>query len=176
MAGAATGLIVVNLVPVETPDSVWFIFICGAVAICALILPGISGSFVLLILKKYAYVLDAIGRFDMTVVLPFALGAITGLLAFSRVLVWCLRHYYRQSIAYIVGILVGSLWVIWPFQERVYETVRGRSRLVHSEPTLPATLDAMVVGAITLALLGAALVLILARLAGRPRKPDFSAD
>ena len=176
VAGAATGLIVVNLVPVETPDSVWFIFICGAVAICALILPGISGSFVLLILKKYAYVLDAIGRFDMTVVLPFALGAITGLLAFSRVLVWCLRHYYRQSIAYIVGILVGSLWVIWPFQERVYETVRGRSRLVHSEPTLPATLDAMVVGAITLALLGAALVLILARLAGRPRKPDFSAD
>ena len=173
VAGTAVGLAVVNLVPVDTPESAWFIFVSGAVAICALILPGISGSFVLLILKKYAFVLDAIGRLDPAVIAPFALGAATGLIAFSRVLVWCLRHFYRQSILSITGILLGSMWVIWPFQERVYETVRGRSRLVHSEPVLPSAVDASVVSALALAMLGVLAVVALTRLAGRTRPPEL---
>ena len=78
LAGAVAGWLIVNAVPVETPDDSWFIALSGAVAICALIVPGISGSFILLILKKYAYVLDAIGHFRFEVIIPFALGAAVG--------------------------------------------------------------------------------------------------
>ncbi len=138
LAGASTGFTLVNLVPMETPEASWFVFVSGSIAITAMILPGISGSFMLLILRKYAYILDAVGRLDFTVILPFALGAVTGLLVFSRVLTWLLHRYYRLTLLVISGVLVGSLWIIWPFQNRIYETVRGKTRLVGSSPVWPA--------------------------------------
>nr|NIM33375.1 DUF368 domain-containing protein [Stutzerimonas stutzeri]NIP02731.1 DUF368 domain-containing protein [Stutzerimonas stutzeri]NIQ27512.1 DUF368 domain-containing protein [Gammaproteobacteria bacterium]NIQ44074.1 DUF368 domain-containing protein [Stutzerimonas stutzeri]NIS58613.1 DUF368 domain-containing protein [Stutzerimonas stutzeri] len=92
--GILTGFALVNLVPAETPETSWFVFVSGALAICAMILPGISGSFILLILQKYAYIFDAIGRLDFSVLLPFGLGAVTGLLLFSRVLAYVLRCFY----------------------------------------------------------------------------------
>ena len=140
-AGVGLGWAVVNLVPVETPEDTWFIVLSGAIAICAMILPGISGSFILLILKKYAYVFDAIGRLDAAVIVPFFVGAALGLMAFSRVLVWMLHHYHQRTLLTITGLLIGSLWVIWPFQNRTYEIIREKSRLVSSEPVWPASTD-----------------------------------
>ena len=139
----------------------------GAFAICAMILPGISGAFVLLILKKYAFVLDAIGRLDLGVILPFGLGAIAGLLLFSRVLVWLLHHHYRRTLTVISGLLVGSLWVIWPFQERTYEIVHGKARLIQSVPTWPDELNATVAAAAALTVAGIAIVVGLHTLAGK---------
>jgi putative membrane protein len=164
ITGSLIGFGVVNLVPVETPESAWFIFVTGAVAISALILPGISGSFLLLIMKKYAFIFDALGRFDFAVIVPFTLGAAVGLLGFSRVLVWLLRCYYEKTLLTIVGVLIGSLWVIWPFQERLYETVRDKPRVVASTPYVPDIIDGSVVTAGALALIGLALVLLLGRL------------
>lgn len=168
IAGAAFGWTVVNLVPVNTPDDAWFIFLSGSVAISAMMLPGISGSFVLLILNKYAYVFDAIGQFDFAVIIPFGLGIVTGVLLFSRLLVWLLHHFYERTLAFITGILLGSLWILWPFQERVYEVVRAKERLVSSAPTLPGELDAMVFASIALVGVGATLVFVIDRLARRP--------
>lgn len=105
LVGMTLGWLIVNLVPVDTPQAPWFLFLSGAFAICAMILPGISGAFVLLILNKYAYVLDAVGRMDWVVLLPFGLGAMVGLMLFSRFLVWLLRHYYRQVVKGISGVL-----------------------------------------------------------------------
>ena len=167
LVGLALGFGVVNLVPVETPETSWFIFLTGAVAISALILPGISGSFLLLIMKKYAYIFDALGRFDFSVIVPFALGAGIGLLCFSRVLSWLLRHYYEKTLSAIIGVLIGSLWVIWPFQERLYESIRGKSRLVSSEPYWPGVIDGSVVFAFALALAGLVAVLMLGWLSRR---------
>ncbi len=164
-AGIALGLAVANLVPTETPEAPWFVFLAGALAICAMVLPGVSGSFILLVLNKYAYVLDAIGRFDLAVILPFAAGAVVGLMLFTRLLVWLLHHYYRVALLTISGILVGSLWIIWPFQERVYETVRGKERLLSSTPRLPEAVTGDAALALALAVAGFLAVMAIHRYA-----------
>ena len=136
--GAAGGYIVFNLVPVQTPDAGWFIFIAGALATCAMMLPGISGSFVLLILNKYAHVFNAIGYFNLSVLLPFAGGVLAGLVFFSRLLSWILERWYRATVVFITGLLLASLTVIWPFQERIYETAGGDQLLVETHPVFPS--------------------------------------
>ncbi len=169
VAGALLGLAVVNVVPFETPVDSWFIFLSGALAICAMILPGISGSFILLLLRKYEHVFDAIGHFDFAVLVPFALGAISGLMLFSRLLVWLLRHYYRVTLAAIIGMLMGSLWLLWPFQSRNYELIRGKQQLVFSTPIWPAELGSGEFIASLLCIAGVAAVLAMDMLARRNR-------
>ncbi|MCB1776005.1 MAG: DUF368 domain-containing protein [Candidatus Competibacteraceae bacterium] len=164
IAGTILGLLVVNLVPTTTPDDAWFIFLSGALAITAMILPGISGSFILLILGKYAYIFDAIGHFRLTVLIPFALGAATGLALFSRFLEWLLRVYRQGTIMVITGILIGSLWLIWPFQNRVYVEVRGKPRLLESTPQLPDSLDSTLLLSAGLMVAGFIAVLVIDRL------------
>jgi putative membrane protein len=164
MIGVAIGFTIVNLVPVETPTAAWFIFLCGFIAISAMLLPGISGSFILLILGKYAYIINALGTFDFAVILAFGCGALTGLIVFSRAIVWLLGHYHQATLLVIKGILIGSLWMIWPFQERIYETVREKERLVGSSPIWPGALDFTVVGSAALLIAGFVLVLVIHRL------------
>ena len=171
-AGAAVGFGIVNLVPVSTPDAPWFIALSGALAISAMLLPGVSGAFILLLLRKYAYVLDGIGRLDPGILVPFALGVIAGLMAFSRLLAWLLRERYRVTLLAICGVLIGSLWVVWPFQERSFEIVRGEERrLISSEPVLPSAADDATLGAFALMAAGLALVAAIHRLAGRRGNP-----
>ena len=161
LAGILLGLVVVNVVPFETPSASWFIFLSGALAICAMILPGISGSFILLLLRKYEHVLDAIGHFDFTVILPFALGAVSGLMVFSRLLVWLLKHHYRITLTTIVGMLMGSLWLLWPFQARSYEVVRGKQHVVYSSPVWPTDMGGDEALAAVLCVAGFATVLVI---------------
>ncbi len=166
-AGTALGLLIVNLVPFETPVESWFIFLSGALAICAMILPGISGSFILLLLRKYEHVFHGIGHFDFSIIVPFALGAATGLMLFSRILTWLLKHYYRVTISTIIGMLVGSLWLLWPFQARSYDVIGGKQQLVYSTPIWPAELGVGELLAIGLCILGIALVFTIEKLARR---------
>ena len=160
VCGIIFGYLVVTLVPTETPEASWFIFLSGMIAICAMVLPGISGSFLLLILGKYAYILNGIGHFELSIVLPFALGAIVGLMLFTRFLSWLLHHYERLTMNFIVGILIASLWVIWPFQERHFVVVRGKQKLLSSTPVLPDSWPA-VWQPVMLAIVGCTIVLIL---------------
>ena len=169
VAGTLFGLVVVTVVPFETPDAAWFIFLSGALAICAMILPGISGSFILLLLRKYEYVFNAIGHFDFSVILPFALGAVSGLMLFSRLLVWMLKHHYRVTLTTIIGMLVGSLWLLWPFQARDYVLVRGKQQLVHSTPIWPAELASGEALAVALCVIGIVTVVSIDMLARRQR-------
>ena len=164
--GISFGGFVVTLVPVSTPDASWFIFLCGAIAISAMILPGISGSFILLMMKKYAYIFNAIGHFDFSIIIPFALGILTGVILFSRVLSYLLKTFYQQTILFISGLLIASLYVIWPFQERVYETVRNKERLISSVPFLPETFGSQVLYSVIMMLIGFAFVIILDRFSG----------
>ena len=164
--GISFGGFVVTLVPASTPDASWFIFLCGAIAISAMILPGISGSFILLMMKKYAYIFNAIGHFDFSIIIPFALGILTGVVLFSRVLSYLLKTFYQQTILFISGLLIASLYVIWPFQERVYETVRNKERLISSVPFLPETFGSQVLYSVIMMLIGFAFVIILDRFSG----------
>jgi len=141
VVGALAGFAVVNLVPVDTPTHPVFIFFCGAVAICAMLLPGISGSFILLILGKYAYILGALGKLELGVILPFVLGCATGLLSFSRLLKWALDRYHDPMLASLIGLLFGSLWRIWPYQELTVKVVRHKPRVLGAKPFFPDALD-----------------------------------
>jgi putative membrane protein len=167
VTGVLLGLAVVNLVPVETPTALWFVFLCGFVAISAMLLPGISGSFILLVLGKYAYIINAFGALDLPVIFAFGIGAITGLVVFSRAIVWLLRRYHQPTLLVIKGILIGSLWMIWPFQERIYEAVRGREKLVSTHPVWPDSIDGTVLASCALLLAGFGLVLVLNRISAR---------
>jgi putative membrane protein len=166
-AGAWVGFAVVNLVPVATPTALWFIFLCGFVAISAMLLPGISGSFILLILGKYAYIIEALGEFNLPVIVTFCAGMATGLVVFSRSITWLLRHYHQATLLAIKGILIGSLWIIWPFQERTYEVVRGKEKLIGSSPVWPDAFDGTVAASLACLLAGFVMVMIIHFLASR---------
>jgi putative membrane protein len=142
IAGTAIGLWVVTLVPVDTSESAAFVFMSGALAITAMILPGISGSFILLILRKYDYILSQFGRLGgpetmdaILVLVPFALGMVVGIVIFSRILSWFLHRYNVITLCVLIGFMIGSLYVIWPFQNRIYaESVRERTELSVDDP------------------------------------------
>jgi len=142
--GIAIGLRIVTLVPTDTPDAAWFVFLSGAVSITAMILPGISGSFILLILRKYDYILMQFGLLGgaetlnaILVLVPFGLGLVTGIVLFSRVLSWLLKHYHTITLCILIGFMIGSLYVIWPFQDREYvESVRTEMAQTHESESL----------------------------------------
>ncbi|MEP1307273.1 MAG: DUF368 domain-containing protein [Balneola sp.] len=141
IVGIGIGLWIVTLVPSDTPEHPAFVFLSGMISICAMILPGISGSYLLLIMRKYDYLLSNIGMIGgnetmdgITGLLPFMLGAIVGLAAFSRFLSWLLGKYHSQTISVLIGFLIGSLFVIWPFQNREFvEQVREVEELPMSD-------------------------------------------
>ena len=122
-AGIILGIIICTLSPTETPDGLWFIFLSGAIAICAMVLPGISGSFLLLILGKYQYIMGCISDFvsgvdmgrNLIILLVFASGVLTGILAFSRFLHWVLEKWHKETLIVLVGFIIGSLVKVWPW-------------------------------------------------------------
>ncbi len=135
--GAGIGFWVVTLVPTDTPESPLFVFLSGSIAICAMILPGVSGSYFLLILRKYDFILSQIGKLGsadtgaaLFTLLPFVIGAAVGLALFSRLLSWLLHRYETQTLAVLIGFLIGSLYVIWPYQDRTYKEIVTSQKVV----------------------------------------------
>lgn len=117
LAGLILGLVVCTLSPSETPDALWFVALCGAVAICTMILPGISGSFILVIMGKYDYIMNAIDTLDLPVLAVFAVGCGVGILAFAKFLHWLLGKWERQTMLVLVGFVIGSLVKVWPWND-----------------------------------------------------------
>jgi putative membrane protein len=117
--GTAAAYLITALAPASTPEAYWFIFICGAISICAMILPGISGSFILLMLGKYEYILSALTSLKLDVIAVFGAGAAVGLLSFSNVLSWLLHRFRNATTAVLAGFMIGSLNKVWPWKETV---------------------------------------------------------
>jgi putative membrane protein len=103
--------------PAQTPSNLFFIFLCGALAICAMILPGISGAFILLLLGKYEFMIKSLVEMNFAVVAVFVTGCAIGLLTFSRFLSWVLTHYRYPTLALLSGFMLGSLNKVWPWKE-----------------------------------------------------------
>jgi len=115
--GAILAYYITTATPATTPESGWFLFLSGAIAIIAMILPGISGSFILLLLGKYAFILQKVlVEFNVKVIVLFVLGCIVGLLSFSRLINWLLRRYHDLTIAALSGFMIGSLNKVWPWK------------------------------------------------------------
>lgn len=121
--GVILGAVICTLSPTQTPDGLWFIFISGALAICAMVLPGISGSFILLILGKYQFIMGCISDLvsgidfwkNLLILGVFGIGVIIGILAFSRLLHWLLARWQKETMVVLAGFIIGSLVKIWPW-------------------------------------------------------------
>jgi len=171
-AGIIAASLIVNLLPVSTPEDLWFIFLCGVVAICAMILPGISGAFILLILGKYEFITATLKNpflpSNMTIILVFAAGCGVGLAGFSRVLNYLLQRFHNLTLAFLTGLISGSLQKIWPWKQVLgTRLISGRLQVIWGRPDLPAKIDCELAAAVLLALLGFAVVLVIERLSRR---------
>lgn len=114
--GTGIAFYISKLPSLGTNDNPWFLFLAGAIAICAMILPGISGSFILIILGAYKTLSDAIHDIDIKKIIIFATGALVGLLSFSHVLKWLFKHYHNITLALLTGFIFGSLNKVWPWK------------------------------------------------------------
>lgn len=122
LIGIAFAFWFTGLVPGQTEATPLYFFISGTVAICAMMLPGISGSFLLVLLGKYEQVLGAVRSVEIGVLLPLVIGILFGLFAFAKVLSWLLRKYHDPVLALLIGLMIGSLRKIWPWQETTSAT------------------------------------------------------
>ena len=121
--GISVAVFIAFLPPAESNPAIWYVFLCGIVAVCSMILPGLSGSYILLLMGNYILVLQAISNLNFSVIIPLGLGCIIGLLAFSRLLSYLFAHFKEVTIALLTGFVVGSLLIIWPWKETYYEQV-----------------------------------------------------
>lgn len=117
VGGAVIAYYITVATPAETSTNLMFIFLCGAIAICAMILPGISGSFILVLLGKYFYVMEAVKTLDLVVLGVFAFGAALGITSFSRVLSYALKNFRNITLSVLSGFMLGSLNKVWPWKE-----------------------------------------------------------
>lgn len=115
--GAVGAFVMVGLAPTETPDGALFLMLAGAIAVCALVLPGLSGSFMLVLLSKYDVALAAVTARDFGVIVPLLLGGVIGILSFARVMSYLLKRYHGPMLALLTGFVIGSLRKVWPFVE-----------------------------------------------------------
>lgn len=166
--GTAVAYGITIISPAEANTAYWFVFVSGMIAICAMILPGISGSFILVLLGMYKFILGAVGDLNIAVLLTFVMGAAIGIISFSNVLSWLLRKYHDLTIAMLAGFMVGSLNKVWPWKE-VTQTIvdrHGELKPVAEQNILPATYEqvtgtqAWLLGAIALAVFGFILLFV----------------
>lgn len=115
LLGAVGAFVLVGLTPTQTPGGTLFLLLAGALAVCALVLPGLSGAFVLVLLGKYDVALAAVTAFDLSVIAPLGFGAAIGLLSFARLLAFLLRHHHDVILALLTGFIFGSLRKVWPY-------------------------------------------------------------
>ncbi|MEM7536500.1 MAG: DUF368 domain-containing protein [Chloroflexota bacterium] len=174
LIGAIGAYIIVGLVPVQTPEDWWFLILSGAIAICAMILPGISGSFILVLLSKYEFFVNAVNQRDLVSIMFAGIGAAIGIVTFAQILSWLFKRYHNITVALLTGLMIGSLRKVWPWK-RVDAFILDR----HNEmiPTvesniLPAmsvngTFNMGVLIALALAVVGFGLVILLDRVGQR---------
>ena len=168
-AGAVAAYAITITTPAETSNDLWFIFLCGAIAICAMILPGISGSFILVLLGKYFFIMDAVKSLRISVLLVFAGGSVIGISLFSRALSYALHRFHDITIAILSGFMLGSLKKVWPWKETIetYIDRHGVAKPLIETNILP---DRQLWEAIGLAFAGFAIVYLLERLSLKNKK------
>lgn len=158
-AGLIFAVMISSLPLLSTSPSLPFLFFAGAIAICAMILPGISGSFILLLLGAYDAALEAVSTFDLTTIFTLVAGMLTGLLLFTRVLKWLLSRYYQATLALLTGFIAGSLVKVWPWKTDALGTLN--SEAIHNIAPWHYPAGAQWLTTVGLMLLGAVLVSLL---------------
>jgi putative membrane protein len=176
--GAVVAYLITTLNPSETSDANLFLFFAGALAICAMILPGISGAFILVIIGAYSPVLEALNTRNFKTILIIGAGAIVGLLSFSKLLKWLFEKYHRLTLAVITGFMIGSLNKIWPW--KVALTFRTNSKGIkvplNEESISPLNFDGdpQLLQAIVMMVVGFLIILILEKISTKKKSIETS--
>jgi putative membrane protein len=162
---------ITSIIPLHTPEEPWFIFFCGVVAICAMILPGLSGSFILLVLGKYAFITSALRNPFMLentqILLIFLAGCVTGILGFSRILRYGMIRWHDFTLAFLTGLMIGAMRKVWPWKIALEsQIIRGKEYVIREENVWPL-MDVDLLIAMLLMSAGFLLVLVLEKFFGR---------
>ena len=168
--GAVVAYYITQLPPVENTESLPYLFLSGALAICAMILPGISGAFILVLLGSYKTILDAVHERDIAILATVFTGAVFGILSFARLLKWMFQHYKNITLALLTGFIIGSLSKIWPWKEVLTSKVfDGKTIPVLEKNVSPLSYegDPQLLWAILLSILGFLLIFMLEKLAAK---------
>jgi len=168
LAGIAIAFTITSITPAQTSEAYWFIFLSGALAICAMILPGISGSFILLLLGKYQFILNALNELKLDIIAVLGLGAVLGIISFSNLLSWLLKKYHDLTIAMLSGFMIGSLNKIWPWKITLesFADSHGELKPLVQENVLPWNFtpqsgdDPQILWAVLLALCGYGIIML----------------
>ncbi|SHJ40274.1 putative membrane protein [Arenibacter nanhaiticus] len=166
--GAVVAYFITSLPPSANTDSLPYLFFSGALAICAMILPGISGAFILVLLGSYKTILEAVHERDLKIIITVGFGAIFGLLSFSKLLKWMFSHYKNLTLAILTGFILGSLNKIWPWKEVLETKTFGEKIITIKEQNIsPLSFDGdpQILWAILLGILGFSLIFMLEKLA-----------
>ena len=164
LVGTLIAVLLSVLSPATENTRIYYLILCGVVAICSMILPGLSGSFVLILMGNYELIfIKAVNEFDMGILIPVGLGAVVGLLAFSHILSWIFKRYKDQTISLLTGFILGSLSILWPWKNEVYQTSpfgeilfksSGDPVIIGYEKYLPQQFDIEVIISILLVITG----------------------
>jgi len=173
--GAVIAYAITSFTPASTPEELWFILLSGMIAISAMVLPGISGSFILVLLGKYEYVLGALTDFNIPVIATFIVGCVIGIVSVAKGIGWLLKHYYFATLALLAGFMIGSLNKVWPWKHVLEYIIdrKGVAKPVIERNVWPTEFQALsnqdpfLLEAMTFAVLGFGLVILLERLASR---------
>jgi len=171
LIGIIVAVTIALIAPANENNGTFYLFLCGVVAISSMILPGLSGSFVLIVMGNYALVLASINTLDLAVLIPLALGCVVGLMIFSRFLAWVFSRYHDLTIALMTGFVIGSLVTIWPWKEAVTETLVRTDKpdkilITGYDWFLPAMGASTTWIGLVLMVLGGAVIWLMERLAG----------
>ncbi|WP_144805434.1 DUF368 domain-containing protein [Maribacter sp. MAR_2009_72] len=167
--GTVSAFYITTLPPSTSTGSLPFIFLSGAIAICAMVLPGISGSFILVLLGSYKTVLEAVNDKDLAIVTAFAAGVIFGILSFARILKWMFTNYKDATLAILTGFILGSLNKIWPWKNITEVIQIGKKEIIIDENISPFSFtgDNHLTFAIVAAIIGFSLIFILEKSASK---------
>ncbi|MDG5800068.1 DUF368 domain-containing protein [Marinilabiliaceae bacterium ANBcel2] len=137
--GAATAMSISILSPATENSSLPYLFLCGIIAVCSMILPGLSGSFVLILMGNYQLVMiDAVNQFNLNILLPVIAGGVFGMIAFARILSWLLKKFPDSTIALLTGFITGSLGILWPWKNEITESFGDKIKVIEYEWYIPA--------------------------------------
>mgnify|MGYP003652113179 FL=1 len=169
IVGTASAFFITTIPPSTGSGSLPFIFFSGAIAICAMVLPGISGSFILVLLGSYKTVLEAVNEKEISIIATFAFGAVFGLLSFARILKWMFTNYKDATLAILTGFILGSLNKIWPWKNVIEIIQIGKKEIIIDENISPIAFngDNQLTFAIVTAIIGFSLIFILEKSASR---------
>ena len=171
LLGTVTAVLFTFFTPATQNDGFFYLVICGVVAVCSMILPGLSGSFVLILMGNYQLVaIDAINNRDLTILFPVLIGAVLGLIGFSHLLSWVFKKFRDQTIAALTGFILGSLGIIWPWKDPIEQIFSNKTKVIGYEYLLPQMNGEFAI-ALAIMIVGILSIWLMERNAGMIEKP-----